>query len=318
MSSTVRLIAWIEPGQEELIRDAVKCGGFELAAVGSYDTAAGVRLSESLETNRVATLREAVLQDDAGLLWLAAGRRIEPDERRLIREAGLLTITSEPMPGSVAEVLSDSREAVTARFVPLMRQSPGYRAAREVFEQFGQRQCVNIFLGSAPGQGSLFARLFDAMDLAQTLCGSIEMLDAALCGEMSGVPETLGGLHGHLTLNMRFSDNRCACAAVSDQAGGWFRAITLLGEGGCVRIEDDGFNWTAPDGHTIDSHREPQLLSPGELVAMQVRRLLDHLDATDPPPDEAGILTLCEAARLSCRTGQGEVPRKMLEMLRRP
>jgi hypothetical protein len=251
------------------------------------------------------------------LLWLAAAQTVEADERRLVREVDLRTITCEPMPGSAAEVLADRREAATARFVPLMRQSPGFRAACEVFEPFGQRRSLSIFLGSASGQGTLFARLFDALDLVEVLAGAADALDAALWRPVPGIPETLGGLHGHMTLNVRFSDSRCACAALSDSAGRWFRQVILLGEGGCLRIDDASFEWISPEGETIDSHREPAALSPGALVALQARRILAGADPDDPCPDTARLLAMCEAARLSARTGEGENFHRMMEMLRR-
>lgn len=44
---------------------------------------------------------------------------------------------------------------------------------------------------------------------------------------------------------------------------------------------------------------------------------LEGLDTTDAPPDNARLLALCESARLSCRTGQGETPGKVMEMMSR-
>ena len=286
--------------------------------MGSPDTAAGTRLSEALAADRAATLREAILRDDVDLLWLASPHEIDKDERRLLRKARVNTISSEPLPASAADVLADPNEAATAHFVPLMRQSPGFRAAADVFETFGERCAANIFLGCRPGQGTLFARLFDAMDLAEALCGSVEQVQAALWRPPGGVPNTLRGLTGTLTVNLRFRDDHCAGLTLSDCAGGWLRHIVLLGTHGCMRIDDGGFQWIAPDGRPVDAHRESRSMSPGELVAHQVRRMLTTRAGTDPPPDTARLLALCEAARLSARTGGTETPDKVIEMLRRP
>ena len=168
------------------------------------------------------------------------------------------------------------------------------------------------------GEGSLFARLFDAIDLLEVLCGDVEMMDAALAGPLSAPPDSLSGLHGHLTLNMRYSGNCCSCVALSNCAGSWFRGVTVLGEAGCLRIDDQGFEWVAPDGEIIDSDRQKKRATPGELIAVHTIRLLENLQTTEPPPVHAKLLAVCEATRLSCRTGQGEAPRKMLEMLSRP
>ena len=314
----LRLIVWADPGQEAIIQDAVGRGGFELVAIGSPAARVSGEFGETLAGEHVHTLREAIAREDVDLLWVAAPRRIEADERRLIREARFQTISSEPLLCSVADFLSDPREADTARFVPLLRQSPGYRAAGEVLEQIGPWQSLDVFAGSGPGQGTLFARLFDAMDLLQTLCGPAEMLDAAISGPGPGVPEELSGLRGNLTASVRFGDNRGAAVTVSDQAGRWSRRVTILAEGGCLRIDDDGFDWISPDGESVDAHREAAAVTPGALVAMEVQRRRDHLDAPDPPPDPAGLVALCEAARLSARTAAPEAPRKMLDMLKRP
>jgi hypothetical protein len=302
MPSSYRLAVWADPQQQTLIEDVVRRGGFDLVTVVSAET---------------ESIRDLV-RPDVDLLWLAAPGAVGADERRLLREAAVPVISSVPMPGSVAEIADDPGEAEAARFVPLMRRSPGYRAAREVFDQFGRRQCASVVAGSAGGEGTLFARLFDAMDLAESLCGPIKELGAALWRPVAGVPETLAGLAGHLTANVRFADNRCAAVAVSDLAGQWFRQVTVLGEGGRLSIDDAGFEWVSPDGQTIDSHREKGGVGHSDLVAIHARRLLEGADAADPPPDGARLLAVCEAARLSARTGADEAPRKVLEMMKRP
>jgi hypothetical protein len=156
------------------------------------------------------------------------------------------------------------------------------------------------------------------MDAVDQLCGEAESIDAALATPMPDPPENLAGLCGHMTINMRFPGSRCACVAVSDSAGTWFRGVTVLGETGCLRISDDGFEWIAPDGELLDSHESEERTTPGLLIGMQIARVLEGRDANEPPPDHARLLSLCEAARLSARTGQGEAPRKLLRMLSRP
>ena len=199
----------------------------------------------------------------------------------------------------------------------MMRSSPGYRAAAEAIEQLGQRHCVNVSLRSGPGEGTLLARLLDAMDVVEALCGMPQTIDAALAGPLQGIPDSAADLRGHLTANMRFLENLCACIAVSDSAGCWFRGVTILGEGGSVRITDAGFDWIAPDGRVVESH-EQAMMPPGRLVGMEIKRMIERADSTEPPLDHARLLGLCEAARLSCRTGEAEEPAKVLEVLSRP
>ncbi len=318
MSDTARLIVWAHADQQILIKDMLRKSKAELVAVGSPKSADAADLAKILKTDRLNNLREAILNENADLLWLAAPASLEVDERRLIREVGKIAISSEPRPGSISELADDPDEATTVRFVPLMRRSSGYIAAQDVFDQLGPRQCVNVSMRSGVGQGTLFARLFDAIDIIDSLCGDAELIDASLAGPLGATPETLAGLHGHMTLNMRLSNNCCACVAISDCAGSWFRGVTIMAEGGCLRLDDAGFEWTSQEGEILDSHREKKALNPGQLIATHCKHLLDKQTSSEPPPDNAKLLAVCEAARLSCRTGQGEAPRRMLEMLSRP
>lgn len=317
MSNASQLIVWAFSNQQTLIKDMLRKSKAKLIAIGSPKSADAAELAENFKADRLNNLREAILHEQANLLWLAAPASLEADERRLIREVGIQTISSEPRPGSISELTDDPNEAATAKFLPLMRLSPGFRAANEIFDQVGSMQCVNIALRSCIGQGTLFARLFDAIHFIDSSCGDAEIIDASLAGPLGTTPETLAGLHGHMTLNLRFSNNCCACVALSDCAGSWFRGVTIMAEGGCIRIDDAGFEWTSSMGEILDSHREKKALTPGELTALHSMHLIDSKNTAEPPPDNAKLLAVCEAARLSCRTGQGEVPRRMLEMLSR-
>ena len=200
MAEPIRMIAWAQANQESLVRDMVRKSGFELVGIVAATSGEAAELCTALDVERIDKLRDAILHADIQLLWLAASEPIQADERHLIRQQTTPTISIEPRPGSIAHLQADPAEADTARFVPLMRHSPGYRAAQEVFEQFGPRQCVNVSFRSGPGEGSLFARLFDAIDLLEVLCGDVEMMETArryqpshptqLCG--GGVPTVVG------------------------------------------------------------------------------------------------------------------------------
>ena len=314
----LRLIVWAQPGREALIRDAVRSGAFELVAIGSEDAHLAAEIAEPMSAQPLRELREALGRGDADLLWLAGAHAIDADQRRLIRHAALPVVSSEPLPGSITDLVADPHEAETAEVVGLMRHSPGYRAAAEALEQFGTPQCVNVAQTCRPHESSLYARLFDAMDLIQALCGPAQTVDAALVGETGEIPEALSALHGHLTANVRCADRRCASLALSDRGGRWFRSATILGEGGSLQLDDAGFEWFSPDGEAVDAHRERQMLGPGELVAWYLRRRGSRAEPAHAPVDHGALLALCEAARLSARTGAPEDPRKVVDRLRHP
>lgn len=313
-----RIVAWADADQELLLRDFAERDSLQLLAVGCNSSDGAARLSTALEVQRVDDVRRAALLDGSDALWLAGAAELDAATLRMIRERGHTVFTSQPYPASLGDLPAQAEEATCVRFTAPMRRSEGYRFASEVIGEFGPARCVNVTMRSGIGQGGLFARLFDAVDVIESLCGEPEVIDAALVSPMPGgsnIVEDLAGLHGHMTINMRFSENRCACVAASDLAGTWFRGVTVLGDDGCLRISDDGFEWIAQDGQVLESHDAAQPSSPGSLIAEYMLRALDRLDVTDAPPDAARLLAICEAARLSCRTGEGESPRKMLKML---
>ncbi len=153
------LIAWAEAHHQTLIRDLVESSGLELIAVGSPKRSDAIALSKSFGVDCVAEIRDAIQHAGTEVLWLASGEQLEPDERRMIRARGLVTFSSEPLPGSIAELLSEPSEAATAEFVPLMQRSPRFLAAEDALREFGTPRCVHMLLGCGPGEGSLFAPL---------------------------------------------------------------------------------------------------------------------------------------------------------------
>jgi hypothetical protein len=315
--SPPRLLVWADLSQVPLIRDALAQSGATIAAVGSDTPAAAADVARSLDVPAAGDLRASLHDCEFDLLWLASSVPVTEDERRLVRQLGLQCISSEPPPPVHGEPESDAPAARAPRLVPLMRNSPGYRAASEAIEQLGRRHCVTISMRSGPGEGTLAARLIDAMDIVDLLCGMPQTIDAALAGPLQGVPDSMADLRGHMTANMRFLENLCACVAVSDSAGRWFRGINILGEAGSLRITDAGFDLIAPGGEVLESHVEA-FISPGRLIGMEIGRLAEQAGWPQQPLDQSRLLGWCEAARLSCRTAEAEDPQKVLEVLSRP
>jgi hypothetical protein len=319
MPEQARLLVWIDQPHRDLAIEVVRRSGMKALVVGSADPVASGELAATLASEREDDLRVAVQRPDLDAVLLATTDDSIAD-LRILRQSGLRILSIEPRPGSMAELMDDHEDADAASFAPLLRRSVGFRAATDVLPNFGEPRCVSIFFRCGKDQGSLFARLFDAMDIVQAICGQPEQIDAALASPvpgLPGVPEIVRGLRGSLTMNMRFPQNRCACVAASDQAGSWFRGVTVLGEGGCLRIHDDGFEWVDADGSKVDSFLGRQPMDYADLVADQLVRLVERRDLSDPPIDSGRLLALCESARVSCLTGQSETPRKMLEMLSR-
>ncbi len=314
-----RIIVWADARQSDLVRDVADRAALALIAVGAEDDDEGTSLSRSLGVEHVHDIRQAIQHPEADLFWIATDETIGPEALRLIQARGVRTVTSQPIPASMSEALDAPADAAV-RFVPLMRRSDGFRAAEDVFESFGERHAVAIQFLARPGESSLFSRLFDAMDILESVCGTAEQIDASLISPFGSTPDELVDLEGTITANVRFSDQRCAAVTVSDQAGRWSRGVTVLGDGGCLRITDHTFEWIDRDGRTTEEDSPPPDSAGGcaRAVAGHIQHLIRERDSRTPAPDSKKLLALCEATRLSCRTAEAESPRKMLEMLKRP
>ena len=243
------------------------------------------------------------------------------------------------------EVTTRTRHAIDAgggwaRTIPLMRHSRAMREAADVLEQFGHIRTVVIESWCGPGQGSLGSRVFDAIESVVSILGVPEQVHASYVWPVRGrglhaaAGETLRGLSGDMTANLRFADGRTASLALSDRASRWSRTVTLIGDGGRLRITDDGpaglgtgtggFSWLSADGATADASRTPRKKRgtderPDEAlvdaVADQLSRLLDPRTPTPSPTDSAGVLAAAGAALLSARTGEAESPETILRMV---
>jgi hypothetical protein len=308
------MTVWGELAQAEFLREVLALGSLELAAIGAPRSADAGALAAAFDVERLDDLRHPPGPDLADVHWLMAPAPITAEARRALAASGVPVVSSEPRPLDLDDLLEDPHDADVAAFAPRMRRGPGFRSAIDALTEFGRAETIWIAMASASSAGTLFARLFDAMDVLLSVGGTVVSVDAALAGPPGPVPETLRELQGHLTLNARLADGRAAVIATSHAAGTWFRDVRLLGPGGVFRIGDTGYVWDAPDGPETGGTSAPA--TAAAVFADQLVRCAGGM-ADDPGPDVASIFALCEAARLSCRTGDGETPERVRQRLRR-
>lgn len=323
-SDPIPTLVWLDPEQVSLVRAVAERANLRIVAVGSPARGRSRDLAESLGGQPIDDLRAALsTTTNAAAAWLAApgdfGAGSIPSDLeaiRAFRSRGSKIATSEPIPASALERAAGAWSAVFGgaaaagavggggggggvggellRFVPRTRLSRPVLEAAEVLDAFGPVRTVAFEAWSGRGEGSLGARLLDAMDVIAWLLGEPETIDASYIWPGKGVRdpgaiiagdgssgggvagavgsggvvtagvggalhklpgESLRDLHGDLTCNCRFADGRGAAVVLSDCAGRWNRSIALLGPGGRIRIYDDGFEWVAPDGRRIDASR---------------------------------------------------------------
>ena len=217
--------------------------------------------------------------------------------------------------------------------VGLMVRSPGYLAARQVLEDFGAISSMHITSHCGPGQGSLYARLFDAVSLVLAVLGAPDLIDAMLVPptppsgsdpklpptEVPDVPvEGLARLSGDLGVLIRCQPLGLATISASDQAS-WERTATLLGPSGTLKIHETGISWTGTGDREIESWTGEAPLF--ELACRQAANEVDRWLAGNGPKvlevDEALATATCEATRLSCRTREPESTERARDLLSR-
>lgn len=297
---------------------------------------------------------------------LSSDAEADRDAIRACRERGVVVATFEPMPGSVMafarptagtpEVAEPDVEPdhAAAVFVPRLRSSRSYRELSDTLEVFGAARVLQIEALCRPGEGSLGARLYDALDAVRGLLGDPESVHAVYCAPAAGdrsardLPtDSLRDAHGTLSVNLQFPDGRCAHVLASDAAARWTRTVTLLGDGarpesGMIRAGDEAFYWVGADGAILDSGRASRASSsssqagrkrttraPGkparagaassslsaDVIAGHLRELLSGRAQPAPPIDTPRVLATAGAVLLSARTGQAESVATVLRMM---
>jgi predicted dehydrogenase len=334
-------LVWLSGEQTELARAALERAGVLAVLAGSPDRGQTRGVADALGCDAADDLRAAITETQADLVLLMSPGDFGADpsrDARCVRGAAQRRTrfaSMEPIPASALEV-SDPEEGPglgeLIRPVPMPRSHAVWRDASEVLSHFGavRTAAVSCFAEHARGDGSLGAQLVAALDLLHGIMGEPETIDASYAASVgaygagsvspSSPPgETLRGLHGDVTGNLRFSSGRTAAIAVSDQGGRFCRQTTILGEGGRLRVFDDGFEWIGADGEKIDQHRASTREDPRprnhavEALADAIKRLCDP-NLAEPPGIAPAVLAMAQAAILSARTGQRESPETIRRM----
>jgi predicted dehydrogenase len=341
-STGKRAILWLERAQEDFALALLQATGLVPSSIGVADASSRGR-AEALsgafpDAEQATDPRQALATTEADLaLFLTpTGARDALDDASVLASAverGLKLATLEPTPASALdfarfEKLLGQDEPV--RVIPALTRAPVFTHALDLLEQVGPVRTLSVATRCARGQGSLFARLFDAMDIVLSLLGEPETIDAAVCGPV--VPgrvhlapgDSLRDLRGDLTANLRYAGACAASLSLSDNAGRWFRGVTLVGHGGCLRFDDTSYEFIDPSGKTVDSSAASDRRgrkNPGaahdlaaSACAQQIHAMFDLHAPRSAPRKTSTVLAMAEAALLSARTGTPESPGSVLRM----
>lgn len=337
MTEPVQMAVWTSLERVPLVRAVAQACGMSISHAGCPDAS---------QTRRVASELGAAPEDDLRRLMVdPPGERgaaslpsvvliadlaadTEIDARMLTQAStrGVRIATLEPLPASALGLGSggwsegvNSAAQTARRFVPALRTSQPMRDAQEMLGQFADAAAASVESICGPAEGTLGGRLFDALDVVQSLIGEAETVTASYTPApgLPGAPgETLLGLSGTIGVTLRFSGGRTATVFASDRGASWRRSVTVLGPKGRFTASDAGFEWRDATGAVVDTSMKPEAptWTAAEMIARAVARLADPHAPVEAPGDLVGVLSMCQAALLAARTGQSESPATIRRM----
>jgi len=250
-----------------------------------------------------------VIDSPAGYLLLGTAEGVSPSDLDQVRRWQTTVLAIEPPANDLGlmEPADQGREQMVGRMViaPWLRMSPAWLSAADPQQALGTIHSARVSVMSPPQVGSLFGRLYDALDMLIGLMGMPDSIDAALTGPLGEIPDDLRALTGHLTAHLRFGQDTSAVMHVSDRSGFWARRLVAMGTGGQLVLEDNRYRLFDGDGAELDASEPAEPAdTPAALIAAQWRRMIDsrHAPLTNP----RRIVACCETAILSCKTGNAE------------
>lgn len=326
-----RAILWTSPDQAATLGEALRGADIELIGAGCPDPARTGQVASDLSTAPVDDLRQALMSTDTDMVLLgdagAFGEQAHDADLDALRAAharDVCVATLDPIPATAsgiagtgyAEALQQGSMASAASFVPLIRYRPIVAELSAVLETFAPVRSAMLRYAGPASLGSLGARLFNMLDLTRWLIGVPSVIEAAYVSPKAGrglhpLPgETLRGLHGEITMNLRFPDGRCAAVYLCDQAHDCALSVHLTGAEGHIDLTQHGFAWTGNDGQRVDAHEpaDASLNTDAGALRSGLAELCSGVAPSRSPIDSTGVLTMAHAALLSTRTGQGESP----------
>lgn len=318
----VSTVVWTDPDHAGLIEQALgRMDRAALVAIGGPRRSALAPLAESFGTDVTDDLRQLLNAHPARFLLLATSQGVH---RRVLEQAGasgMVVLALEPPDEELAalqapEPSTSGTVEPTLITVPWLRMSPAWLSAADPGEAIGTPHAIELSVLGPPGAGSLYARLYDAMECLIHLAGAPDSIDASLTGVLTSPPEDLAAMTGHLTAHCRFASGAAATLLVSDRAAAFSRRLVALGSDAQLHLTDTSYELSGPGGEALDSGEADPPLEAHDfagLIVRQWQRLIDR-PRIAAPADGRNVLAACRAALLSARTGETERPETWLHI----
>lgn len=335
-ANSVKAFCWLRAEQLPLVRSIAEQADLRIVAAGTDDRGRSGAIASELGADVRAEndLRAAISATDAAFVLLADPGDFgeQPADAAAVagaRGRGVSVCSLEAIPPSVAAIgaseWTQTVEGSPLHFHVINAASPQANTpvseALHAMENFGEITAMAVSVTAGPDAGSLGARIFAAMDLLFLFAGQPELISASIVQPrtMRGPrAERLAQTQGTLTASVRFADHRAATILASNQSNPWHHGLTVLGAGGRMRVWDDGFAWTDPQGRVIDEHRVESPASTNPAAASLAERVRRALETPKPRTHNATVLAMAETALLSARTGNAESPSTLLRVAGAP
>lgn len=333
----VRVALWCTPERLPIVRAVRDRLDLVVCAAGSPGRGESGALAERFNAQPIDDLRSMFASGEAELFWILDPGPFgdDPADAAVIlsaRQRGAKILVAEPVPSSTVEVRAGrwarSHHGLSAAdacdLAPLVRHEPAFAELLDAMEQFRPVRTLRVDVRARERDASLALLLFDAMEVARQLMGEPETIDAAYAYSVPGRPlhalpgETLRDLKGDIAFTGRYADGRVVSGLASDQAGAMSFSIEAIGPSGELSANRDRLLWRDAAGEVIEDSKwaraetEPDAIAAAA-VAGALQRVLEDKAPTPAPGSFELTLSMCQAALLSARTGQGESP----AMLRR-
>ncbi len=310
-------LVWTDTARLPLIERVLgRLGDVNVLAIGSPRRSDVDDLADSLGAAPADDLRKMLVDRPAKFLLLGSAGSLGADEVLWVLNQSTDVLTLEPLADRVDQALGWQKgKAPPGRLVhvPMFRLGPAYLAAADPQQTLGPIRSVSAAAVAPADDGSLFARLFDVVELLVSLLGLPDAVDASLIGPLADTPDDLRPLAGCLSAHLRYP-GAAATLHVSDAARAWNRRLQIVASHGQLILDDRGYRLVTDDTDEADQPlADDQPVDPAELIARQWRWMIDHQHGPEPV-DRRHVIAVCRTALLSCRTGQNESPQTLLKI----
>ncbi|XVJ60368.1 MAG: hypothetical protein HEQ23_13630 [Tepidisphaera sp.] len=325
---------WTSAERVALVREVVTACGLTVSQAGSPHSPDTRRVASELRAAPEDDLRRLVVDPDGAVnCILLADLAEEPalDARTLAQASakGAKIASLEPIPHSALALTSggwvDAAQPHTARSIlGLLRHSRAARDAAEILERFTSPHAAMFESLCGPHEGSLGARLFDALDSLHAIMGEAETITASFTpapGAPAAPPDGLIALSGTISATLRFASGRTASVFASNRAASWRRSSTILAAPGRLTLTDAGFEWRDESGAVVDlssQASEGPTWTAFRTLSEALARFLDPAAPAEAPTDLPAVLSMAQAVLLAARTSQPESPATIRRMVGLP